>query len=73
MNFTTITEFALLSTLFIGAINLLIPFIGKGDNAARNFLFIINGACFLISVLILDWLFLEGARLDFELVTFASY
>ena len=66
-------NFSVISTLAIGSINLLVPFITKDDSNIRNLLLGLISYIFLFNVLIIDLLFLQGVRADIKLFYFSYY
>lgn len=71
-NFTS-PNFLIISTILIGMINLLTPFITKDDSRIRSFLMLSVSTFFLLNVLILDYLFINGTEINFTLLTIGHY
>nr|WP_316353245.1 proton-conducting transporter membrane subunit [Candidatus Trichorickettsia mobilis] len=71
-NFIT-ANFSVISTLIIGSVNLLTPFITKEDSNIRNILLLLISTIFLINIIIIDWLFLHGIRANIILFAFDHY
>jgi len=65
--------FLLFSTLLLAILNLLAPFISKEPSKIRSFLLIMLSSFFFINVLIIDWLFLSGIRINLSLAVFNNY
>ncbi len=61
------------STLLLGLLNLVISFTSKKDHNTRNFLLIVVSSFFLINILIIDWLFLQGVRVQLSLSLFGDF
>jgi len=68
-----IVKFLVISTLFVGMINLIVPFATKEDNPMRSFFLIATSAFFLVNVLILDWMFLHGIDTSFTILYLGKY
>lgn len=66
-------QFLLLSTLLIGVLNLLTPFCCQKGKPPSNFLLIIISSFFFFNILIIDWLFIKGLRVNLSLIAFANY
>ncbi|MGC0372101.1 MAG: hypothetical protein DGJ47_000806 [Rickettsiaceae bacterium] len=67
------TNLILLSPIIVGILNLLTPFISKEDTNTRSaFLLSISGL-FLLNVIILDYLFLNGYGYDLTLFSIGKY
>ncbi len=72
MQFIT-PQFLVISTLFIGLMNLITPFASKKDSNFRSFLMLAVSALFLTNILLLDWLFLSGVRTNFIILDLDKY
>ena len=68
-----IPNFLIFSTMLIGMINFLTPFASKEDSNIRTFLLVLVSSFFLINVLIIDWLFLEGVETNFVILGIGKY
>lgn len=66
-------QLLVISTLFIGLVNLITPFASKEDSKIRNFFLLIVSILFLANVLLLDYLFLSGIEASFILLDFGKY
>ncbi len=66
-------NFLILSTLLLGMLNLLAPFISNGDNYTRNSLLMMISGFFFINILIIDWLFLSGIRISLSINIFDNF
>ncbi|WP_410520981.1 proton-conducting transporter membrane subunit [Candidatus Tisiphia endosymbiont of Beris chalybata] len=73
MNSIITPDFLLLSTLFLTTLNLLAPFISKSDSRSRNSLLIIISCFFFINILIIDWLFLKGVRVQLSVNVIGNF
>jgi len=75
---TSMTQFAassflLLSTMLIGMINLAAPFVTKEDSKIRDFLLLTVSGFFLFNVIIIDYLFINGTKIEFTLLDLGKY
>lgn len=68
-----IVKFLVISTLFVGSVNLIVPFTTKEDSPIRSFLLLTTSILFLINVLILDWMFLYGIDASFTILYLGKY
>jgi multicomponent Na+:H+ antiporter subunit D len=66
-------QLLVISTLFIGLVNLITPFTTKEDSRTRSAFLLIVSISFLINVLILDYLFLNGIESNFTIIDFGKY
>lgn len=66
-------NFLFFTILIIGLLNLIVPYTSKKDSLIRNSLLITISFFFLINILILDFLFLEGVRINLTLFSFSKY
>lgn len=65
-------NFLIISSLLIGALNLIIPLMIKNKRARSSFMILI-GICFLVNVATINLLFLKGVRASFNLTSFLSH
>lgn len=72
MHFTS-PGFLVISTMLVGMINLVAPFITKKDSKIRSFLLFSISIFFLFNVLIIDYLFIQGTQLNFTLLNVSKY
>jgi multicomponent Na+:H+ antiporter subunit D len=72
INFVT-PHFLVIFTLVTGLVNLITPFVTKEDSKARSFFLLSVSLAFLINVLILDGLFLNGIESKFTLLDLGKY
>jgi multicomponent Na+:H+ antiporter subunit D len=68
-----VPSFLILSTLLLGMLNLVTPFISNSDNYARNSLLITISSFFFINILIIDWLFLNGVKANLAINIFGNF
>jgi multicomponent Na+:H+ antiporter subunit D len=66
-------ELFIISTLLIGAINLIIPFAARDNKRLRNYFMLAINLLFLGNVLLLDYLFLNGIRENFTIANFGKF
>ena len=66
-------QLLVISTLFIGLVNLITPFITKEDSKARSAFLLVISFLFFANVLLLDYLFLSGIEAKFILLDFEKY
>jgi multicomponent Na+:H+ antiporter subunit D len=60
-------------TMFVGATNLITPFISKEDSSTRSFFLVATSIFFLCNILMLDYLFLSGIEPNFTIISFGKY
>ena len=67
------TNLVLINPIIIGLLNLLTPFISKEDTSLRSFFLLFISALFLLNVVILDCLFLDGYTHQYTIFAFGKY
>lgn len=65
-------NFLIISSLLIGAVNLVAPLVVKNEKASCGFMLLIS-MCFLVNVVTVNLLFLKGVRTSFTLATFLNH
>lgn len=73
MMYSIMPQFLIISTLLLGAINLITPFISKEESNSRSVFMLLVSLFFLLNVIILDYLFLRGAAASFVLLNLGKY
>jgi len=66
-------SFLIISTLLLGVLNLVTPFISREDSYIRSFLLLAVSSFFFVNILIIDWFFLAGVRASLSINIFANF
>ena len=66
-------NFLIISSLIVGALNLLTPFVSEKDSTARSKLLLAVSCFFFFNIIIIDWLYLKGVRANFTLFAVSGY
>lgn len=66
-------KFSVISTMFLGMINLLAPFFTKEESKIRSFFLLTVSIFFLFNVIIIDDLFIKGTVIKFTLLNIGKY
>ena len=73
MLYSITPSFLMLSTILVGGLNLLAPFVSKKDTLLRSVALITITVCFFLNILIIDVLFLKGIMSNIQLLSFGCY
>ncbi len=66
-------NFLIISTMLIGMVNLIAPYINKRDTKKRSVLLLTISSAFFLNILIIDYLFVQGIELNFNLINIGKY
>ena len=73
MTAIALPNFLIISTMLVGMVNLITPFFTKNDSQIRNFFLFSVSGFFLINILIIDYLFINGTEIRFTLLNLSKY
>lgn len=59
--------------MLVGMVNLIVPFFSKHDSKIRSFFLFSVSGFFLVNVIIIDYLFIRGTEIRFNLMDFGKY